>query len=123
MSYGIALAVLGLLAQAAGEGAAGPKGLEDARRLLQNGRYGEAEEAYSSVEAEAKKKPGGVPPALKLAVELGRAECQASQGEYARAIQGLEGLGSKEPKDADVAARLAELKFDRGDWEAADAVV
>src|SRR5262249_61547795 len=102
-------------------GEAGLKEIDAARRLLQNGRYAEAEEAYASVEAEAKKKPGGVPPAVRLAVELGKAECRASQGEYARAIKGLEELTAREPKNADVAARLAELKFDRGDWEAADA--
>ena len=49
MAYGIAMAVLALLAQAAGpaeKAAADLKSLDAARRLLQNGRYAEAEEAY-----------------------------------------------------------------------------
>jgi tetratricopeptide (TPR) repeat protein len=124
MGYGIAIVAMAIVAQAAvgqDKGGAEIKGLDEARRLLQNGRYAEAEEAYAAAEAEARKAPGGVAPPLGLAVALGLAECRASQGEYGKAIKGLEELATKEPKNADVAARLAELRFQRGDWEAADA--
>src|SRR5271163_3042353 len=63
--------------------------LKDARRLLQNGRYAEAEEALTSIETEAKKEPAGLIPSLKVALALGKAECQASQGEYVKAIDAL----------------------------------
>ncbi|MGC8643863.1 MAG: tetratricopeptide repeat protein, partial [Isosphaeraceae bacterium] len=41
----------------------------------------------------------------------------------AKAIDLLKGLLTREPKNADVAAKLAELEFNRGNWEAADAAV
>ena len=94
-----------------------------ARRLLQNGRYAEAEEAYLAAESEAKKKQGGLTPQLDAALTLGKAECQASQGEYAKAIEILKSLAGRQPKNADVTARLAELHFSRGDWESADIAV
>ena len=54
---------------------------------------------------------------------MGKAECQASQGEYGKAIEMLKSLAGRQPKNADVTARLAELHFIRGDWESADAAV
>ncbi len=48
---------------------------------------------YAAVEAEAKKEPGGLTPALKVAVVLGKAECQASQGDYVKAIGELKHAG------------------------------
>src|SRR5690242_8222541 len=107
MGYGIAMVVMAVTAQAAGpaDKAAGLERLDSARRLLQNGRYAEAEEAYATAEAEAKKRPGGVMPPLKLAVGLGKAECQASQGEYGKAIEGLKALAAEQPMEPEVAAR------------------
>ena len=113
MAYTITLAALAVLTQAAGpaEKAADTKGADAAVRLLQNGRYAEAEEALLAAESEAKKQKDGLAPQLEAALALGRAECQASQGEYAKAIEGLKALAGRQPKNADVAARLAELHF------------
>ena len=52
-----------------------------------------------------------------------KAECQASQGEYAKAIDGLKAAAAGEPKSADLVARLADLYLTRGDWEAAEAAM
>lgn len=126
MTYTIAMTVLAVLAQAAapaGKPAGEAKLMEQARRLLQNGRYAEAQEAYQSAESEAKKQKDGLTPQLEAAIALGKAECQASQGEADKAIEGLKALAARQPKNADVAARLAELGFQRGDWVAADAEV
>ena len=62
-------------------------------------------------------------PAQKVAIVLDLAECQASQGEYAKAIERLETAESEAPKSADLPARLAELHLTRGDWEAAEAAM
>src|SRR5271165_3701395 len=126
MAYTITMAVLAFLAQAAGpaeKAEVDPKSPDAARRLLQNGRYAEAEEAYLAAESEAKKQKGGLTPQLEVALALGTAECQASQGEYGKAIEVLKSLAGRQPKNADVTARLAELHFTRGDWESADTAV
>ncbi|MGO8899331.1 MAG: tetratricopeptide repeat protein [Isosphaeraceae bacterium] len=126
MAYTIMMAVLALLAQAAGpaeKAAVDLKSPDAARRLLQNGRYAEAEEAYQAAESEAKKQKGGLTPQLEAALAMGTAECQASRGEYGKAIEVLESLAGRQPKNADVTARLAELHFTRGDWESADTAV
>ncbi len=96
-----------------------PGALEDARRLRQTGRYAEAEEAYESF-LKSTKDPS---PAARATAVLGRAECLASQGEYATAIEALETLARDQPDNADLAARAAELKFLRGDWDGATALV
>src|SRR5208337_4752197 len=126
MAYTITMAVLALLAQAAGpaeKAAVDLKSPDAARRLLQNGRYAEAEEAYQAAESEAKKQQGGLTPQLEAALAMGTAECQASQGEYGKAIEVLKSLAGRQPKNADVTARLAELHFTRGDWDSADTAV
>jgi len=134
MAYGIAAVVAAaLVAQAGGpapktsekaDGAAPAAArIKEARRLLQNGRYAEADEAYAAVEAEAKKAPGGLTPALRVAVVLGKAECLTSQGNYAKAMGELTTLGAQEPKNAEVPARLANLYLIRGDWPAAETAV
>jgi tetratricopeptide (TPR) repeat protein len=125
MAQGIALALLALVAQAAGaptDESGKIESLDAARRLLQNGRYAEAEEGFAAAETEAKKK-GAIPPPVRTAIVLGRTECQASQGETGKAIDGLKKLAAEQPKNADVTARLAELHFNRGEWEQADAAV
>jgi Tfp pilus assembly protein PilF len=97
--------------------------LKDARRLLRNGRYAEAEEALAAIESEARKEPAGWTPALQAELALERATCQASQGEYAKARSGLKSAMEAAPKNAELPARLAELDFNRGDWDAALAAV
>ncbi|WP_165219266.1 tetratricopeptide repeat protein [Aquisphaera insulae] len=118
MGHGIVLAALMILAQAPADV---PKGLDAARRLLQNGRYAEADEAYASALADAGKQPGGATPAVRAAVALGRAECQASQGETGKAVEGLKALIAEQPKNAEGIARLADLHFLRGAWGDAEA--
>ncbi len=130
MGYGIVAVLAAFVAQAGGpapkpdEKAAGgapvAARIKEARRLLQNGRYAEADEAYLAVEMAAKKGPGGLTPELKIAVALGKAECLASQGDYVKAIADLNALAAREPKNAEVWARLANLYLIRGDWPAAE---
>ena len=103
--------------------AASDQALKDAQRLLQNGRYAEAEEALSAILTEAKKEPARLTPARKGAVVLGLVECAASQGEHGKAIERLKAAEAEEPKNAGLPARLAELYLTRGDWEAAEAAM
>jgi tetratricopeptide (TPR) repeat protein len=130
MAY-IIVAIAAVLVAQAGGNASKPSAMSDAsataiaqikeaRRLLQNGRYAEADEAYSAIETPAKKEPGGLKPELKVAIVLGKAECLVSQGEYAKAIEALKTLAAQEPKNADIRARLANLYLIRGDWPAAE---
>jgi tetratricopeptide (TPR) repeat protein len=98
--------------------AAEPAGLPEARRLLQNGRYAEAQEAFDAI-----LKQDGLAPPVRATAAMGRAECLASQGDLAEAIKALETLSTDQPENPDPAARLAELKFGRGDWEGADAAL
>ena len=95
--------------------------MNDARRLLRNGRYAEAEEALSAVESQSNKSAAQLTPAQKSTVILSKSECQASQGDYVKAIGMLKGAVAALPTNADLAARLAELYLIRGEWEAADA--
>jgi tetratricopeptide (TPR) repeat protein len=94
--------------------------VKEARRLLQNGRYAEAEEAFTAVEAGAKNEHRALTPSLQVALALGKAECRASQGDYAKAIADLVTMTALEPKNADLPARLADLYLIRGDWQAAE---
>ena len=57
---------------------------------------------------------------MRATISLDEAECQASQGEYGKAIDGLKAAEIEHPKNADLPARLADLYLLRGDWEAAD---
>src|SRR4051812_15708368 len=96
--------------------AAGPDGPAEARRLWQNGRYAEAQEAYEAV-----LKADDLAPAVRARAVLGRADCQASQGEVDKAIQGVQELADAQPDNADLAARVADLRLSRGDWDGAEA--
>lgn len=98
--------------------AAEPAGLDAARRLWQNGRYAEAHEAYDAI-----LRREGLAPAARAKALLGRADCLASQGELDGAIEALGPLAVEQPDNPDPAARLAELKFARGDWDGADAAI
>ena len=130
MGYRIVIVVAAVVAQAP---ATAPKTQEpapvadqpfkEARRLLQNGRYAEAEEALEAILAIAKKEPRGSPLRRNSAIILSLAECQASQGEYVKAIERLKAAEAEQPKNADLPARLSELYLTRGDWEAAEAAM
>jgi cellulose synthase operon protein C len=101
----------------------GESRLKDAQRLLRNGRYAEAEEAFSAIETESKKQTGKLTPELAAMTALAKAECQTRQGDYAKAIAGLKAATALAPKSADLEARLAELYLERGDWETAEAAM
>ncbi len=133
MGYSIVVVAAAIIAQAA---APAPKAqekgaaagsvqteLKEARRLLQNGRYAEAEEAFSAILADAKKKPESLAPAPKVAAILGLAECQASQGDYDMAIVRLKAAEAEDPKEADLPGRLSDLYLTRGEWESAEAAM
>ena len=62
-------------------------------------------------------------PALKVGLALYKAESQASQGEYGKAIDGLKSAAAGEPKNADLVARLADLYLTRGERQAAEAAM
>ncbi|MFO0952048.1 MAG: tetratricopeptide repeat protein [Isosphaeraceae bacterium] len=95
-------------------------GPEEARRLWQNGRYDEALEAYDAL---AKTDAAKAPPLL-VKVTLGRADCLASQGESTKAAEAVQKALDGPAKDnPDLLARLAELRFVRGDWVGARTAV
>ena len=95
--------------------AAEPTGLDAARRLWQNGRYAEAQEAYEAIA----KGPGELAPAVRASIALGRADCLASQGEPDKAIEDLQKAVDEQPEHPGLRARLADLRLARGDWEGA----
>jgi Tfp pilus assembly protein PilF len=97
--------------------------LEEGHRLLRNGRYAEAEDALGAAEAEAKKNPAGLAGAVATRLALEKAECHASQGQYAKAIGVLKAIASHDSRNAEVPAQLAELYLIRGEWEAAQQAV
>ncbi len=137
MAYGIVMAVVAILTQApdgrvqfektrpaaADPGTASPSVLKEARRLLNNGRYAEAEEALAAVESSAGKEPGKLTPTLRSSMAILRAESQSSQGEYGKAIETLKAAESADPANPHLPARLAEIAITRGDWDAADAAI
>ena len=98
-----------------------PDRLKEARRLLRNGRYAEAEEKLTEIRDQSKKAPEALSATLRATLALDLAECQASQGEYAKAIDGLKAAELENGKNADIPARLADLHLWRGDWDAAAA--
>ncbi len=136
MAYGILVWIATFLTQAqepAAKQATAPSGgaakpatqeeiadrLKEARRLLRNGRYAESEEKLKEVREESNKGSTGLSPALRATLALDLADCQGSQGEYAKAIDTLKAAELENPKNADVPARLGDLYLSRGDWEAA----
>ncbi|MDR3638122.1 MAG: tetratricopeptide repeat protein [Isosphaeraceae bacterium] len=99
--------------------AGGPesKELDKAHQLWQAGRYAEAQEAYDAFEKQAKE---DLAPALRTRLTLGQSDCLASQGEYDKAIDLLARRAGALPKEAGLWARLADLKFTRGDRPGAE---
>ncbi|MDG3006931.1 tetratricopeptide repeat protein [Paludisphaera mucosa] len=118
MGYGTFILLAALVAEAGGAVDA-----DGARRLMAGGRYAEAEEAYDALAEAARKTPDGLSPALERTVALGKAEAKAAQGEADAAVAILEPIEAKDPKSAAIPARLADLHFGRGRWEAADEAV
>src|SRR5215213_960130 len=97
-------------------GAAAPAdGLDDARRLLQNGRYAEAQEAYDAI-----LKKDDLAPETRARAVLGRAESMAAQGETDKALEAVLALSKDQPENADLAAKAADLRLSRGDWPGAE---
>ncbi len=133
MGYGILIWVAAIVlqaqepaAKAAVNAAADEKTstqMKEGRRLLENGRYAEAEEKLNAIGDEARKSSTLLSPQLraKLAVDL--AESQAGQGEYDKAIAGLEAAEAAVKDNADLPAKLADLHVLRGRWEAADGAI
>ena len=111
----LSVILVGLLGLVAAE----PTGLDAARRLWQNGRYAEAQEAYEAIA----KGPGELAPAVRASIALGRADCLVSQGEPDQAIEDLRKAVDDQPEHPGLWARLADLRLARGDWEGATEAV
>src|SRR5262245_29023896 len=91
--------------------AAPPEGetkLATATKLLQSGKYGEAEEAFEALDADD-----------AVAAALGRARCQESVGQREKAVETLTAAAAKTPDAAALPAELARLALERGAAEAA----
>jgi tetratricopeptide (TPR) repeat protein len=86
-------------------------GTDDARTLWKTGKYAEAQEAY-----EALAKAPDLKPADKAAIALGLADCLDSQGQPDKALAVLKAVV---PPNPDALARIAEILFNRGDWDGA----
>src|SRR5262245_17050058 len=92
--------------------------LDKAREAWLRGRYVEAEEQYEKLLADAK---------TRAAASVGLSKAFASQGKYDKALDAVDAGLKKDPKDAGLLARRAELLHFRGDWDdavkAADAAL
>ena len=97
--------------------------VEAARDLWKVGKYGEALEAYDAL---LKADPA---PALadRARIALGRADCLDSTGEPDKAIATLTDAADlpdlPKPEAAALWARLADIRFIRGNWDGADLAV
>jgi tetratricopeptide (TPR) repeat protein len=85
--------------------------LKAARDDLQAGRYDEALEAYTAIE-----KTG----ANAAQVAIGKSQAHQSRGEWKQATALLEAAVKADPKNAPLAARLAEVLFLQGRYEDAE---
>ncbi|HEY5314460.1 MAG TPA: tetratricopeptide repeat protein [Pirellulales bacterium] len=111
LAIGLALVVAGgpiraLLA--ADDPGAARKARAAARHLLLTGKYAEAIERYQPL---AEHDP---------AAAVGLSRCYAAQGQTAKTIETLVAAQKRHPKAAAVAAELAWLRFQQGDYQAAD---
>ena len=105
-------------AQASRPGWATPSGCCE-RPLRRGGRSPDGDRGRRE-----EKRREALTPALKVPLALGKAECQASQGEYARAIVRSQGRRRPRiPRTPTCSARLADLYLIRGEWEAAEAAM
>jgi len=80
-----------------------------ARRLLQEGKYAEAEEAFAALPADQAE-----------AAVLGQARCQEATGHGANAVRLLTDGTKAHPKSAALPAELARLELQRGNLSAAE---
>lgn len=117
MSRLISIVLLGLTA--ATSLAEEPATLDEARKLWQTGKYAEGLDAFDALakampEADAK---------TQARIDLGRADCLASQGKVDQAVDALTPLATAPEPSADVLARLAEIQLGRGLWNDAEANV
>lgn len=86
--------------------------LTAARQLWQRGKYAEAAEAYEALQT---KQP--------VEAAIGVAQCQLSQGEVDTARQTLEQALKQSPENAPLAAHLAQVHFDTGQYAEADRLI
>ncbi len=97
--------------------------IDQARITFQAGKYAEALEGYDGL-LKADPKPG-VGDLARIA--LGRTDCLASTGEADQATTTLVEASNlpelAKPAAAAIWARLADLRFNRGDWDGADAAL
>ncbi len=86
-----------------------PVPLEVAQHFLLTGKYAEADEKFNSL---VDNEP--------VASAIGKARCQRAIGDRDAAAKTIEAAIEKHPDDARLHAELALLKFDRGDYAAAE---
>ena len=84
---------------------------DEARTLWKTGKYAEAQEAY-----EALAKAPDLKPADRATIGLGLADALLSQGQTDKALTTLKAIA---PPSADAQAKVAEVLFNRGDWDGA----
>ncbi len=89
-----------------------PSPLAAARRLLNEGKYAEAEEAFRGQQA---KEP--------VAAALGLARCQRSTGHRDKAVEILTAAFKEHASAAELPAELAALALERGDYAAASGLL
>lgn len=94
-----------------------PPSLDAARNLVKIGRYEEAIEAFDALE----KAGPPVDASARLARAVGRAEALVATGKLDAAVAALKPLAQADPPVADALARLAEVAFQRGRWDQAEA--
>ena len=112
---------LEVVAQDPAPAASKPATVESARATWKVGKYAEALDVYDAL-----LKVDPVPQPLDRArIALGRADCLDSTGEPAQALAALVEATKlpdlPKPAAADVWARLAEIRLNRGDWDGAQA--
>lgn len=93
--------------------------LAEARSMWQTGKYAEAQEAFENLA----KTPAGQDPKIAGPLAKHLADALLSQGEIEKAREALDQAIAQQPANPDLLAKLAELKFNRGDWDGADQAI
>ena len=91
-------------------------GLDAARKLRQTGKVAEALESYDALAKDAKDD------AEKAKIAVGRAACLVATGEIDKAAEALRPFAEGDKLNPDAAAKLADLEFNRGAWDKAEAL-
>jgi cellulose synthase operon protein C len=107
--WGGVFLVLGLLGSSLRADEAVDEPLAKARRLFQEGKYAEAEDAYQALADDSPSKA------------LGRARCQEAVGQREKAVETLTAAIKSHAAEAALPAELARLALARGDYPAAEA--